>query len=105
MIVLTRNRGYQKEPVSHPLRLLLEKKYREYPGLIKAMLNRYMIYNETLDYIDESEQKGQTVVIRPSRKLEVDRFEKNAEKLTALYNQGFEDANMAYDRIKSINEG
>ncbi|MEG3067070.1 MAG: DUF6363 domain-containing protein [Syntrophaceticus schinkii] len=72
---------------------------------MKAMLNRYMIYNETLDYIDESEQKGQTVVIRPSRKLEVDRFEKNAEKLTALYNQGFEDANMAYDRIKSINEG
>lgn len=102
VIVLTRNKGYQKEPLSNPLRLLLEKKYRKYPRFVNAMLNRYKIYNETLDYIDELEQKRQTVVIRPSKKLEVDRFEKNAEKLIALHNQGFEDAATAYDRIISI---
>lgn len=102
VIVLTRNKGYQKEPLSNPLRLLLEKKYRKYPRFVNAMLNRYKIYNETLDYIDELEQKRQTVVIRPSKKLEVDRFEKNAEKLIALHNQGFEDAATAYDRIISL---
>ncbi len=105
IIVLTRNRGYQKEPVSRPLSLLLEKKYREYPNLVKAMLNRYQIYNETLDYIEELEQKGQTVVIRPSKKLEVDRFEKNADKLLALHAQGCKDAAAVYDRINSIIEG
>lgn len=102
VIVLTRNRGYQKEPISHPLRLLLEKKYRDYPGLIEAMINRYKIYNETLDYIDELEHRGQAVVIRPSEKLEVDRFEKNAEKLIALFDQGFEDASAAYELSFSL---
>lgn len=102
VIVLTRNRGYQKEPVSSLLRLLLETKYRKYPGLIQAMLNRHQIYNETLHYIDQLEQNRQSVVIRPLKKLDVGRFEKNAEKLNALYDQGFEDAAAAYDRIKNL---
>jgi len=102
VIVLTRNRGYQKEPVRGPLHLLLARKYRKYPGLVRAIFNRYRIYNETLEYIEELEQKKQAVVIRPSKKLQVGRFERNAEKLTALYNQGYEDAAAAYDRIKTI---
>ena len=66
-MVLTRNQGYQKKPVSTPLRLLLEKKYRDYPNLIAAMLNRYQIYNKTLLYIEQLEQKGQIAVIRPQK--------------------------------------
>jgi len=57
VVVLTRNKGYQKKPISQPLRLLLKKKYRDYPNLIAAMLNRYQIYNKTLIYIDQLEQK------------------------------------------------
>ncbi|MGI5927635.1 MAG: patatin family protein [Syntrophomonadaceae bacterium] len=104
MVVLTRNQGYQKKPVSTPLRLLLEKKYRDYPNLIAAMLNRYQIYNKTLLYIEQLEQKGQIAVIRPSKKLNVNRFEKNADKLNHLYELGYLDAAEAYDQIKTVIE-
>jgi hypothetical protein len=102
VVVLTRNQGYQKKPISTPQRLLLQKKYRDYPNLITAMLNRYQVYNKTLLYIDQLEQKGQVAVIRPSKKLTVDRFEKSGEKLNDLYKQGYDDAAAAYDRIKNI---
>jgi predicted patatin/cPLA2 family phospholipase len=102
IVVLTRNQGYQKEPLSTPQRLLLQKKYRDYPNLITAMLNRYQIYNKALLYLDQLEQKGQIAVIRPSKKLTVDRFEKNPEKLNDLYKQGYDDATASYDGIKKI---
>jgi len=102
VVVLTRNKGYQKKPISQPLRLLLKKKYRDYPNLIAAMLNRYQIYNKTLIYIDQLEQKGQIAVIRPSKKLTVNRLEKNAAKLNDLYELGYHDAAEAYDRIKTV---
>ncbi len=104
IVVLTRNLGYQKKPLSKPMRLLLKKKYRDYPNLIAAILNRYQIYNKTMLYIDQLEQKGQIAVIRPSKKLTVDRFEKNAGKLNALYDLGYADAAASYDRIKSVIE-
>ena len=58
IVVLTRNQGYQKKPVSTPLRLLPEKKYRDYPNLIAAMLNRYQISTKPTN-IEQLEQKGQ----------------------------------------------
>jgi predicted patatin/cPLA2 family phospholipase len=66
------------------------------------MLNRYQIYNKALLYLDQLEQKGQIAVIRPSKKLTVDRFEKNPEKLNDLYKQGYDDATASYDGIKKI---
>ena len=102
VVVLTRNKGYRKKPINTPLRLLLEKKYRDYPNLLTAMLNRYQIYNNTLRYIDLLELKGQIAVIRPSKKLTVETFEKNAVKLNDLYELGYYDAAEAYDRIKTV---
>jgi len=90
VIILTRNKGYYKKPQSFGG--YLRKKYREYPGLVKAMEKRHQVYNETLEYIDAEEKKGNVFVIRPSEKLKVSRIEKNKDKLTALYQQGMEDA-------------
>ncbi len=98
-VVLTRNRGYRKEPMGTPMRLLIEKKYRDYPGFIDAMLNRYKVYNETLDYLEQLEETGQATVIRPSEKLNVGRLEKNTEKLLALYDRGFNDAKAAFSPL------
>lgn len=105
VIVLTRNRGYRKEPVNLWGRLALQVKYKKYPGLVKTIIKRHEIYNETLDCIEELEQRGQAVVIRPAKKLHVDRFEKNADKLLELYSQGYEDAAAAFERINSMIEG
>lgn len=88
LVVLTRNKGYRKEPgVKQSLAAKLL--YRKYPELQKALAMRNTIYNRTLDFIEEKEEKGELLVLRPQRPLEVDRVEKNTEKLTALYREGY----------------
>ncbi|KGK86245.1 patatin [Desulfosporosinus sp. HMP52] len=97
IVVLTRNKGYKKQPGK--FKALLKLKYRNYPQLIETMLNRYKNYNETLDYIDHLENIGQIIVIRPSKELEVDRLEKDPQKLQRLLQQGYEDTKSTYERI------
>lgn len=93
VIVLTRNREYRKEPMKNTW--LIRRAYHKYPELVEAVLQRYQNYNDTLDYIEQLEQEGRAVVIRPSMQLEVDRLEKNPEKLKRLLSVGYEDAKNA----------
>jgi predicted patatin/cPLA2 family phospholipase len=92
IIVLTRPKGYRKKP-STTTAWLARKVYSKYPQLAEAMANRYRMYNETLDYIEQLENENKVIVIRPSQTLPVDRIEKNVDKLHALYNLGHQDAN------------
>lgn len=97
VIVLTRNKGYRKRPGK--FNTLLKLSYRKYPQLIETMLNRYKNYNETLDYIEQLEDEGRALVIRPSNKLEVGRLEKDPQKLYRLLYQGYEDTKRSYEKI------
>ena len=100
IVVLTRTKGYRKEPIKH--KRIIKFKYKKYPKLVNKIFNRYKEYNETLDYIEDLEKKGQIIIIRPSEDLKVDRLEKNVDKLEALYNLGYNDAKQAYNRIKTM---
>jgi len=97
IIVLTRNNGYRKNPGK--FNALLKLKYKSYPLLIETMLNRYENYNKTLDYIEELENEGKAVVIRPTKELEVGRLEKNPKKLYELLHSGYDDVKSSYERI------
>ncbi|WP_026907406.1 patatin-like phospholipase family protein [Paucisalibacillus globulus] len=100
VVILTRNRGYSKKPQSFGW--YFRKKYRDYPGLLTALEKRHKVYNDTLDYIFEEEKKGNVFVINPSTPLEVGRVERNKDKLTALYNQGIEDAKEVLEQLKQF---
>ncbi|KGN01144.1 patatin [Clostridium novyi A str. 4570] len=100
IVVLTRTKGYRKEPIKH--KRIIKFKYKKYPKLVNKIFNRYKEYNETLDYIEDLEKKGQIIIIRPSEDLKVDRLEKNVDKLEALYNLGYNDAKQAYNSIKTM---
>ncbi|SER19301.1 Predicted phospholipase, patatin/cPLA2 family [Gracilibacillus ureilyticus] len=89
VVILTRNRGYYKKPQT--VNWYMRRKYREYPGLLKAIAERHMEYNETLNYLFEEEKKGNVFIICPTEKLTVGRVEKNKKKLTHLYEQGYQD--------------
>lgn len=97
IIVLTRNKGYKKSPVKFSK--LIKLKYSKYPLLVDTIMNRYKKYNETLDYIEQIESEGRAIVIRPSKELEVGRFEKNPQKLQNLMKNGYEDAKNYYEKI------
>lgn len=86
LVVLTRNRGYRKS--DKPLRLP-RFIYHKYPQLREALYNRNSVYNSQISMIERLEEEGKLTVLRPERPIEVDRIERNTEKLLALYNEGY----------------
>ena len=86
VIILTRNKGYRKEEKDFWLPGFI---YRRYPAIRKQLKLRYRNYNEVLDYIDELEAKGDAIVIRPQKKMEVGRTTNDRKKLSALYDEGY----------------
>lgn len=96
VIILTRNKGYRKKEKDFYLPGFI---YRQYPAIREQLKLRYRNYNEVLDYIDELETEGKAVVIRPEQPIKVGRTESNTQKLTDLYNEGYE----CGKQIKEIN--
>lgn len=86
VVVLTRNRGYRKTDKRSFVPPLF---YCRYPALREAIRMRNIEYNKQIAYVEEREARGEVVVIRPERKIEVDRMERDTSKLLALYEEGY----------------
>lgn len=100
VIVLTQNYGYRKE-LETGGRIFKRFFGMRYPKIIEAMEKRHEVYNRTLDEIEELERKGLAYVFRPIEKLNVDRLERDIDKLDDLYNQGYNEAMDKLDELKS----
>jgi len=91
VVVLTKEVGYVRKPTSKPG--LLKLRYgKKYPKVVELMQNRHIVYNETLEYLKRLEESGKVFIIRPKKASDVGRLEKDAKKLQALYEEGYEDA-------------
>lgn len=90
VIVLTRDKSYHKEPMKYIH--LLKKAFKEYPNLQKALENRYIVYNKTLDEIEQLEREGKVFVIRPSKPIACAMIEKDPNHLQEIYDIGRRDA-------------
>lgn len=97
VVILTRNAKYRKK-LSSKTRKLYQYYYREYPELTKTILNRSLMYNKQLDYIEDLEKKGKIFVIRPEEKV-VSRVEQNQEKLNAFYYHGYQIMEREFQRM------
>ncbi|MCF6465339.1 patatin-like phospholipase family protein [Clostridium sp. Cult2] len=87
VVVLTRNRDYIKK--EQKLGIYSKHYLKKYPKIMKAIENRHIKYNITLETIDKLEREGYIFVFRPIASLMVDRLEKDTSKLNSLYNQGY----------------
>jgi len=94
VLILTRPKGYRKSPSR--IDGLARIRYPRLPGLSEALARRHTGYNETMDFIDEMEQRGEAFVIRPRSDLSVGRIERNKNRLYAAYDQGYQDAAQTY---------
>ena len=63
--------------------------YRNYPRLRVVLSRRVEAYNRQLDLVDELEEQGKILVIRPEEPIVVGRMEKDVDKLEHLYEEGF----------------
>lgn len=87
LVVLTRNKGYRKDSKDIKIPSFI---YRKYPAMRQALGNRNSLYNSQLELVDRLEEEGQAFVIRPKNPITVDRIEKDTDKLSALYEEGYE---------------
>lgn len=88
VVVLTRPLNYRKTPSSPIFSELL---YRKYPKFAKAVQQRYLNYNASVEEIIRLEQAGEIFVIRPSVNLAIKRIEKDPQKVQAMYDLGVRD--------------
>lgn len=85
VFVLTRERGYRKMPPTRTR--VLKRTFKDYPKTIETILNRYKVYNETLDRIEQLEREGRAFIIAPYN-MPIDNREKNIRKLEKMYQMG-----------------
>lgn len=98
VIVLTKNKGYRKKFVTKARRKLYESAYKKYPELVKTLMKRPVMYNRTLEKIEQLEEKGKIFVIRPETMM-ISRLERNVEKQEEFYRHGYEVMEKKYDKL------
>ena len=86
VIVLTQPKGYRKRPASGMTFIRLV--YRRCPGLVEAMTRRHEMYNRQMREIDEREQSGSALVIRPPDALNIGHTERDPRELERVYRIG-----------------
>ena len=102
VVILTQPKDYIKK--KNELMPVLKVVMRKYPKLIEALGKRHEIYNETTKYINQKEENGEIIVIRPSLKLPIERTEKNPQKLKEVYELGRFEAERNIEKIKKFLE-
>ena len=86
VVISTRNKGWRDTGRDHKQPKFV---YRNYPRLRVALSRRIEAYNRQLDLVDELEEQGKILVIRPEEPIVVGRMEKDVDKLEHLYEEGF----------------
>lgn len=88
IVVTTRCLEYRKKEKKNKLFSFI---YRKYPNFVNTINNRPIEYNKTVEDIIELEKQNKIFVIRPSKKINIKRIEKNKEIIKAQYNLGVKD--------------
>ena len=94
VVVLTRNRGYRKDTKDIRIPSFV---YRKYPKLREALSRRCAVYNEQLEMVEQMEDEGKIIVIRPLKPVMVDRIERDVQKLTEFYEEGYDCARNLFE--------
>ena len=100
LVVLTQHRGYRKGPSRSVA--AIELRYRRNPRFVESARIRYRQYNSSLDLAYAEEEKGNAFILQPKAPVEIGRLEKDLDKLKALYQNGYDDAKAAGDRLRAF---
>ena len=99
VVIMTKEVGYVRKPASATELALIKARYMKYPKIYELMATRHDRYNESLRFIENQKKNGQAFVIRPKHASEVGRIEKDKDKMTALYEEGYKDAADCYESL------
>ena len=99
IVVLTRDENYIKKPLDNKLKKIYSIVYKKYPELLNTMYSRPDEYNKLTNKIKDLENIGRIMVLRPFNPINVERLEKDKEKLNSLYEEGRKETE---DKLKQI---
>ena len=102
VVVLTRDPAYRKTAKSDFPRAVLRVKYGDYPNFVQTMLDRGNVYNAEVELCRGEERLGNAVVVRPRSPLLVSRYEKDPERLKAIYELGREDGAAKLAEVRAL---
>ena len=98
IVVLTRPIEYRKTKSNDYIAKIF---YKKYPELIKSINRRYINYNNSVEKVIDLENKKEIFVIRPSKKIDIKRIEKDSSKLQEMYDLGLNDAQNLMESLKA----
>lgn len=99
IVILTRNEGYRKKPISQGMARIYKRAYRSYPNLVRTIRTRSYLYNREMELIDRLEREGRIFVLRPQVKP-VSRIERDTDTLMGFYTHGYELMEKEYGRLQ-----
>jgi predicted patatin/cPLA2 family phospholipase len=98
-VILTRPKGYRKKPIK--LTGAIKTRYRNFPGVIEAMLNRHVVYNKTLDELEKLEKDGKAYLIYPDV-MPITSMETDYKKLYKSFEMGYGQGRRDIERYKEF---
>ena len=99
IVVLTRERSYQKKPISPAMIRLCYGRHREFAD---ALMRRHEKYNSGVRELEALERQGRVFVIAPSEPITIGRVEKDPGKLQQVYELGVKDGTEAVGRMRQV---
>lgn len=98
IVIVTRERDYVKRTESSTG--MVRRLYKKYPKIVEDMELRPQRYNACMKELYEAEARGEVFVIAPETTLGVGRTEGRADRLTALYEEGYRQARKQMEDLK-----
>lgn len=103
IVITTKLKGWRRS--ASRSYLLCKRKYKKYPKIGELLKERHILYNETMDYLDQQVARGKVFMIGAESDLGVKRIDKNIGRLEKAYQAGYETAKRLYpELIKFLNE-
>ena len=100
VVILTQPLGYQKQPSK--LMPLMRLSLREHPQFVKAMSERYTMYNRQLEFVAQAEKEGRCLVIRPDEKIPIGHISHDPEQMRRVYEIGRQVGERYIEKIKEF---
>ena len=104
VVVLTRDKTYRKPMASGKMKKLYKLAYHKYPELIEKLNTMPERYNNLQERLLNLEKEGKIFIIRPKKKVNVSRLEKDKTKLDNLYKEGIAETEECLDELKKYLE-
>ena len=103
VVILTQQAGFRKPP--QQMMWLLKIALRKYPAVVKVLAERHLHYNQTLQYIENEEKRGNIIILRPETALPVMRISHDPDALQQTYDIGKLAAKKSLEKIKEFLSG